>query len=71
LIFALSANGACFTFALSAKSKEETHLKASMIFTSNGLLISLGAPTTSVLECGLSSIRTNLTIGAVVFILVV
>ena len=41
-IFALIANGICLYILQKSKSKEEAHMKASMIFTSNDVIINLG-----------------------------
>ena len=44
-IFALIANGICLYILQKSKSKEEAHMKASMIFTSNDVIINLGVIT--------------------------
>ena len=41
-IFALIANGICLYILQKSKNKEEVHMKASMIFTSNDVIINLG-----------------------------
>ena len=41
-IFALIANGVCLYLLQKSKSKEEAHMRASMIFTSNDVIINLG-----------------------------
>ena len=41
-IFALIANGICLYILQKSKSKEQAHIKASMIFTSNDVIINLG-----------------------------
>lgn len=69
--FALIANGICLYILQKSKSKEETHMKASMIFTSNDVIINLGVIIAAILVNWLSSNKPDLIIGTVVFILVV
>ena len=70
-IFALIANGICLYILQKSKSKEEAHMKASMIFTSNDVIINLGVIVAGVLVNGLHSSKPDLIIGAIVFILVI
>ena len=69
-VFALIANGICLYILQKSKSKEEAHIKASMIFTSNDVIINLGVIVAGVLVNWLSSSKPDLIIGTVVFILV-
>lgn len=68
--FALIANGICLYLLHRSKSKEEVHMKASMIFTSNDVLINLGVILAGLLVWALDSKLPDLIIGALVFVLV-
>ena len=70
-IFALIANGICLYILQKSKSKEEAHMKASMIFTSNDVIINLGVIIAGILVYWLSSSKPDLIIGTIVFVLVV
>ncbi|WP_437370478.1 cation transporter [Maribacter litoralis] len=70
-IFALIANGLCLYILQKSKSKEEAHMKASMIFTSNDVIINLGVITAGVLVNWLNSNKPDLIIGTIVFVLVI
>lgn len=70
-IFALLANGLCLYLLQQSKSKEQAHMKASMIFTSNDIIINLGVITAGVLVSWLNSNKPDLIIGTIVFALVV
>ncbi len=70
-ILALIANGICLYLLQKSKSKEEAHMKASMIFTSNDVVINLGVITAGVLVNWMNSNKPDLIIGTIVFILVV
>ena len=70
-IFALIANGVCLYLMQKSKSKEEAHMKASMIFTSNDVIINLGVITAGILVNWLDSGKPDLIIGTIVFILVI
>ena len=70
-IFALIANGICLYILQKSKSKEEAHIKASMIFTSNDVIINLGVIIAGVLVNWLSSNKPDLIIGTIVFVLVI
>ena len=69
-IFALIANGLCLYILQKSKSKEEAHMKASMIFTSNDVIINLGVITAGLLVNWLNSNKPDLIIGTIVFVLV-
>jgi len=69
-VFALIANGICLYLLQKSKSKE-AHMQASMIFTSNDVVINLGVITAGVLVNWLDSSKPDLIIGTIVFILVV
>lgn len=69
-ILALIANGVCLYLLQKSKSKE-AHMQASMIFTSNDVIINLGVITAGVLVNWLGSSKPDLIIGTVVFVLVV
>ena len=70
-IFALIANGICLYILQKSKSKEEAHMKASMIFTSNDVIINLGVIIAGLLVNWLSSSKPDLIIGTIVFVLVI
>lgn len=70
-IFALIANGLCLYILQKSKSKEEAHMKASMIFTSNDVIINLGVIIAGILVNWLGSNKPDLIIGTIVFVLVI
>lgn len=70
-VLALIANGICLYLLQKSKSKEEAHMKASMIFTSNDVIINLGVITAGFLVTWLNSNKPDLIIGSIVFILVI
>jgi len=70
-IFALIANGICLYLMQKSKSKVEAHMKASMIFTSNDVIINLGVIIAGVLVNWLKSGKPDLIIGTIVFVLVI
>ena len=70
-VFALIANGICLYILQKSKSKEETHMKASIIFTSNDVIINLGVIIAGILVNWLSSNKPDLIIGTIVFVLVI
>lgn len=70
-IFALIANGTCLYLLQKSKNKEEAHIKASMIFTSNDVIINLGIITAGYLVTWLNSNKPDLIIGTIVFLLVI
>lgn len=70
-IFALIANGICLYILQKSKSKEEAHMKASMVFTSNDMIINLGVIFAGVMVNWLSSSKPDLIIGTIVFVLVI
>ncbi len=54
------------------KSKsEESHMQASMIFTSNDIIINFGVIVSAVLVSVLNSNKPDLIVGAIVFVLVI
>ena len=70
-IFALIANAICLYVLQQSKSKEEAHMRASMIFTSNDVIINIGVIVAGLLVNWLNSSNPDLIIGTVVFILVI
>jgi len=70
-ILALIANGICLYILQKSKSKDEAHMKASMIFTSNDVIINLGVIIAGLLVHWLSSNKPDLIIGTIVFALVI
>lgn len=69
-ILALIANGICLYILQKSKSKEEAHMKASMIFTSNDIIINLGVISAGLLVDWLGSNKPDLIVGTIVFGLV-
>ncbi|MDF1698097.1 MAG: cation transporter [Saprospiraceae bacterium] len=69
-ILALIANGICLYLLQRSKSKEEAHMKASMIFTSNDVIINVGVIIAGILVNVFHSNKPDLIIGTVVFFLV-
>lgn len=69
-IFALIANGICL-FLLQKSKSQEAHMRASMIFTSNDIIINLGVITAGILVHWLNSGLPDLIIGIIVFGLVI
>ncbi len=69
-IFALTANGICLYLLQKSKSNE-AHMRASMIFTSNDVIINLGVIVAGVLVNWLNSGLPDLIIGLIVFGLVI
>ncbi|PIA77630.1 cation transporter [Gaetbulibacter sp. 4G1] len=69
-MFALIANGICLYLLQKSKSNE-AHMRASMIFTSNDIIINLGVITAGVLVNWLNSGLPDLIIGIIVFGLVI
>lgn len=67
--FALVANGACL-YLLQKSKNQEAHMKASMIFTSNDIIINAGVIIAGVLVYTLHSSLPDLIIGAIVFAIV-
>lgn len=68
-ILALVANGICL-YLLQRSKDREAHMQASMIFTSNDIIINLGVITAGVLVSWLDSSLPDLIIGGIVFAVV-
>lgn len=69
-VFALIANAVCLYLLMKSKSNE-AHMRASMIFTSNDIIINLGVIIAGVLVLWLNSSLPDLIVGSAVFILVI
>ncbi len=69
-LFALIANGICLYILQKSKSKE-AHMRASMIFTSNDVIINAGVIIAGLLVNWLNSNKPDLIIGTIVFALVI
>ena len=69
-VLALIANGVCLVLLQRSKS-EEAHMKASMIFTSNDVIINLGVIAAALLVNWTDSNKPDLVIGVIVFSLVI
>ena len=70
-VFALIANAVCLYLLQKSRSKEEAHMKASMIFTSNDIVINTGVILAGLLVYWLNSNLPDLIIGGIVFIIVI
>ena len=68
-VLALIANSVCL-YLLHRSKDREAHMQASMIFTSNDVIINLGVITAGVLVSWLNSAVPDLIVGAIVFIIV-
>jgi len=68
-VFALIANAICLYLLQKSKS-QEAHMRASMIFTSNDVIINLGVMIAGTLVYILESKYPDLIIGGIVFVLV-
>jgi len=69
-IFALIANGICLYLLQKSSSKEEAHMKASLIFTSNDIIINIGVIVAGTLVYFTNTHYPDLVIGSIVFVLV-
>ena len=69
-VLALIANSICLYLLQQSKSKEEVHMKASLIFTSNDVIINLGVIVAGLLVYWSNSNKPDLIVGAIVFALV-
>ena len=69
-LLALIANSFCLFLLQKSKSKE-AHMQASMIFTSNDVIINLGVISAAIMVNWLDSNKPDLIIGAIVFVLVI
>lgn len=70
-VFALAGNALCLYLLQKSKTKEEAHMKASMIFTSNDVIINLGVIVAAIMVSLLGSNKPDLIIGTIVFALVI
>ena len=69
-ILALIGNGICLYLLQKSRDNEEAHMKASLIFTSNDVVINLGVILAGILVYWLNSNMPDLIIGTIVFIIV-
>ena len=69
-VFALVANSVCLWLLQKSKSSE-AHMKASMIFTSNDIIINTGVILAGILVFATGSKYPDLIMGAIVFLVVV
>lgn len=68
--FALIANSICLYILQKSKS-QEAHMRASMIFTSNDVIINLGVIIAGILVLLLNSGIPDLIVGSIVFVIVI
>lgn len=69
-IFALIGNGICLYLLQRSRNKDEAHMKASLIFTSNDVVINLGVILAGLMVYWLNSSVPDLIIGSIVFFIV-
>tara|TARA_B100000212_G_C27311389_1_gene505911 strand:+ start:88 stop:888 length:801 start_codon:yes stop_codon:yes gene_type:complete len=69
-IFALIGNGICLHLLQRSRNKDEAHMKASLIFTSNDVVINLGVILAGLMVYWLNSSVPDLIIGSIVFFIV-
>lgn len=69
-ILALLANATCL-YLLQKSRSQEAHMQATMIFTSNDVIINLGVITAGILVSWLNSSKPDLIVGAIVFAVVI
>lgn len=68
---ALIGNATCLYLLQKSKGKDEAHMQASMIFTSNDIVINAGVIVAGLLVNWLNSRMPDLVVGSIVFILVI
>lgn len=68
---AMAANAYCLYLLQKSRNKEDAHLKASLIFTSNDVIVNLGVIIAGLLVLWLDSYLPDLIIGTLVFGMVV
>ena len=68
-LLALAGNAICLYLLQKSKS-QEAHMQASMIFTSNDVIVNLGVIVAGVIVYLTASKLPDLTVGTIVFILV-
>ncbi len=68
---ALAANAFCLYVLQKAKGKEEAHMQASLIFTSNDIIINSGVILAGILVTAFQSNLPDLIIGTIVFLVVI
>ena len=69
-LLALLANSSCLYLLIKSKSKE-AHISASMIFTSNDVIINIGVIVAGILVLKFNSPLPDLIVGVIVFLLVI
>jgi len=69
-VLALLANAICLYILQKSKSRNEAHMKASMIFTSNDIIINTGVILAGIMVYYLNSNIPDLIIGSIVFLVV-
>lgn len=69
-LLALLGNATCL-YLLQRSKSDEAHMKASMIFTSNDVILNIGVIIAALLVYWLDSNKPDLVIGAIVFVLVI
>lgn len=70
-ILALIANAICLYLLQKSRSKNEVHMKATMIFTSNDVIINAGVIVAGLLVLWLKTDLPDLFIGTIVFLIVI
>ena len=69
-VLALVGNALCLYLLQKSKDKDEAHIKASLIFTSNDVVINLGVIVAGLMVYWFNSNMPDLIIGAIVFFIV-
>ena len=69
-IFVLIANSICLYLLQKSSNNEEAHMKASLIFTSNDIIINIGVIVAGTLVYFTNTCYPDLVIGSIVFVLV-
>ena len=69
-VLALVGNALCLYLLQKSKDKDEAHIKASLIFTSNDVVINLGVIVAGLMVYWLNSNMPDLIIGTIVFFIV-
>ena len=70
-LLALIANSLCLYILQKSKSKQEAHIEASLIFTSNDIIINIGVIIAALCVMWLNSMIPDLVVGTIVFLLVI
>jgi len=70
-VLALLANAVSLYILQKSKGKNEAHMKASMIFTSNDVIVNLGVIIAGILVSMFDSNKPDLVVGSIIFVMVI